>query len=72
MFWSESAEESWKAKLWYTFKWETLQLIITGLILFISYLILSKANVPVQTMTCDWTKNMVALDSTDVAEGCSF
>lgn len=71
MFWSESSDDTWKQKLYYTAKWETLQLIVTGIILFVSYLILSKANVPVQSMTCDLKKTMVALGSEEVSLGCT-
>jgi hypothetical protein len=40
MFWSESAEELLKWKIWYIVKWEILVLIIASLVSGISYAIL--------------------------------
>ena len=65
MFWTECAEETWRAKLWYTVKWELVLLICTSLILFISFLVLSKCNIPVEQLTCDMSKAIVSASSTD-------
>ena len=60
MFWSESADETIQMKVWNTLKWETLLLIVAGLILFISYAILSKANIPMKHFACTMASALVA------------
>ena len=47
MFWSESSIEKWHMKLWHCVKWESLVLVVTCGVLFISYIFLSKARIPV-------------------------
>jgi LMBR1 domain-containing protein 1 len=62
MLWSENAIEKWHLKLWHCVKWESLILIISMAVLFISYIFLNKASIPLDTLNCDGTVTMAGDD----------